>query len=255
MEHSRQEFTDDEAGKQEQLAFDAKNLIAIAEAQSAKLGKVIDPIDFSRREDDDISALRTAIAKEQGKVNPAVQDSGTPAPELSPEQLWLGQLEARFNLLPQLHKNIQWIDVEKSLKADPESMLKLQALDEKGHSMNVFGEENGEFIFASAWDNYEQVSKDHRNIVFDKKAEDNMCNGNATDIAKALGVDLADPKLHEQLIRAIKVNGWAWLKTDEATRKIGAAFHGDHDGVYRNLANYHVDNGSFRAALRVKKIA
>lgn len=196
-------------------------------------------------------------AKEQGEVNPTVQDSGTPALELSPEQLWLGQLESRFNLIPQLHEGVQWTDVEKSLKADPESMLKLQALDEKGHSVNVFGEENGEFIFASAWNNYEQVSKDHRNIVFDRKAEDDLCNGNATDIAKALGVDLADPRLQEQLIIAIQmqVNGWAWLKTDEATRKIGYAFGGYYDCVFNRYPYSHSKGCSFRAALRVKKIA
>lgn len=265
MEHSRQEFESPE----EKLVADAKGLISKAKAQSETLGVTVDPINFAQRADDDISALRAAILKEQGAVNPAVdqtaavQPSKVPTLELSPEQLWLGQLESRFNSIPQLHKNIQWIDVEKSLKADPESMLKLQALDEKGHSMNVFGEEAGEFIFASAWNNYEQVSKDHRNIVFDKKAEyylekhspNERCKGNSMDITNELGVDLADPKLHEQLIRAIRVNGWAWLKTDEATRKLGNAFYGDYYGVSRRYPSVRDNSGSFRAAIRVKKIA
>lgn len=107
------------------------------------------------------------------------------------------------------------MDVETSLKADPESMRKLQALDEKGHKMNVFGEENDEFIFASAWGDYKEVSEDHRNIVFDAEAQRSLaenhpnetCNGNATDIAKVLGVDLADPKFNEKLIKEIR-GGW-----------------------------------------------
>ena len=65
------------------------------------------------------------------------------------KKTWLGDFKSRFDALPQLHKGVQWEDVEKSLKADPESMAKLQALDAKGHAMNVFGEEKGEFIFAS----------------------------------------------------------------------------------------------------------
>jgi len=181
--------------------------------------------------------------------------------ELTPEQIedWLGEFKTRFDALPQLHKGIKFAEVEKSLKADPESMAKLQALDAKGHAMNVFGEESGEFIFASAWDNYEKVSLDHRNIAYDlegqKLAEKNgyKPNGNAVDIAKAMGVVLADPNLHEQLRKAIAVNGGAWLKTDAATRKNGYALDGNSTGIYVSYALNHPDNGSFRAALRVKK--
>jgi hypothetical protein len=185
---------------------------------------------------------------------------------LSPEQQqkFLGPLKSRFDALPQLHRGVQWTDVEKSLKADPESMAKLQALDAKGHKMNVFGEENGEFVFASGWNNVEEVSEDHRNVVFDKEAQEyreekypkKKCNGNATDIVKALGVNLADPKFHEQLRKAVDVDGlaWAWLKTDASTRKSGYAVAGNKIfGIYGDHAREHDDLGSFRASLRVKK--
>jgi hypothetical protein len=181
--------------------------------------------------------------------------------QLSPEQVeakWLGELKTRFDALPQLHKGLQWADVEKALKADPESMAKLQALDAKGHAMNVFGEEKGEFVFASGWDNYEKVSAEHKNITYDLEGElaekqGYKPNGNAVDIVTAMGVDLADPNFHEQLRKAIEVNGWAWLKTDAATRKTGRAFDGDLYGFYKYNASNHIASGSFRAALRVKK--
>lgn len=181
--------------------------------------------------------------------------------ELSPEEVdaFRGELKTRFDALPQLHNGVKWADVEKSLKADPESMAKLQALDANGHAMNVFGEEKGEFIFASGWDNYEKVSAEHRNIAYDlesqKLAEKNGYNpkGNAMDIAKALGVDLADPNFHEQLRKAIEVNGRAWVKTDAATRKSGYAFFGYYGGICKYYAYDYNDDGSFRAALRVKK--
>ena len=183
------------------------------------------------------------------------------------QEKWFRDLKTRFDALTQLHEGIQWTDVEQSLKADPESKRRLMALDAKGHAMNVFGEENGEFIFASAWDRYQQVSPEHRNISFDKEgqklAEEKGAtpNGNAVSIlASIMGVEedeaanyLADTKFHEALRKAININGWTWLKTDEATRKSGLAFYGYLDGVYRDIAHFCDGLGSFRAALRVKK--
>ncbi|MBI4994502.1 DUF4256 domain-containing protein [Candidatus Peregrinibacteria bacterium] len=191
-----------------------------------------------------------------------VQEAEAPTQELSPEQVWFGEFKRRFDALPQLHEGVQWIDVEKSLRADPEATRKLQALDEKGHNMNIFGEENGEFVFASGWGDVNKVSADHKHIVFDEAAQRHpeehclgeSCNGNATDIAKALGVDLADTKFHEQLRRAIAVNGWAWLKTESAIRKTGLAFYGSSFGISGRAAYDHNDFGSLRAALRVKRV-
>jgi len=139
----------------------------------------------------------------------------------------------------------------------PEQLRKLQTLDEKGHNMNVFGEENGEFIFVSAWRDYKKVSPDHRNIAYDLEGQELAKqygynpHGNAVDIIKSIGADLADPKFHEQLRREIAVNGWAWLKTDAATRKTGDAFDGFNDGTTRHAAYFCYADSSFRAALRV----
>jgi hypothetical protein len=210
----------------------------------------------------------------QMELSPVAQESVAPATalkeELSPEQMekkWFRKFKNRFNAIPQLHEGVKFEDVENSLKADPESMRKLMALDEKGHAMNVFGEENGEFIFASAWHNYERVSAEHRNITYDlegqklSEKQGYKPNGNAVSIiAKIMGVKedeasnyLADRKLHKQLINTIRVNGLAWLKTDAATRGGGLALLGDVSGVQLNGAVTHFDDGSFRAVLRVKK--
>jgi hypothetical protein len=128
--------------------------------------------------------------------------------------------------------------------------------------MNVFGEENGEFVFVSAWSNYREVSEDHRNITYDlegqRLAEEQGSppTGNAVDIAKSMGVDLADPKFHEQLWNCVSVNGRAWLKTDDATRKTtGDAFCGRGHGYDPRSASSHIAYCSFRAALRVKKLS
>lgn len=203
----------------------------------------------------------------QDDTHACVVEAKAPTAELSPEQVWIGEFKTRFDDLPHLHKGIQWANVEKSLKVDPESMRKLQALDEKGHNMNVFGEENDEFIFVSGWSDCEKVSLDHRNITHDPEGQKlaekrgSTPNGNAVSIiAKIMGVKedeagnyLADPKFHEQLRREIEVNGWAWLKTDTATRQTGYAFCGGFSGIFRRDAGYRDDYGSFRVELRVKK--
>ena len=186
-------------------------------------------------------------------------------PRLTKEQkAELKLLKTNFDALPQLHEGTNWADVEKALKKSPDAINKLRALDEKGHQMNVFGEENGEFIFVSAWTDVENVSEEHRNICFDadgqKKAEGRgeKPRGNAVDIiAKIMSVDedvarnyLADPKYFEQLSI---IKGWAWLKTDSDTRKTYVAFGGLINGIREYRADPHDDNGSFCAALRVKK--
>jgi len=192
-------------------------------------------------------------------------------PRLTKEQLAeIALLKTNFDALPKLHEGIKWVDVEKALKKYPDTINKLRAFDEKGHQMNVFGEENGEFIFASAWRDYENVSEDHRNICFDAEGQKQAeglgfkPTGNAVDIiAKIMGVQedvardyLADPKYYEQLREAVENNmkGWAWMKTDAYTRKTGSAFDGDYTGVGKNRADSRDVNGSFCAALRVKKV-
>lgn len=176
---------------------------------------------------------------------------------------YLSEFKNRFDEFLQVHVlHSEWADVEKSLRADPEAIAKLYALDEKGHKMNVFSDKNGEFKFVSMWDNCYEVSEKHRNIVFDKEAQDLLakkfpykkCNGNATDLAEELGVDLADPNIYEELREEIKSNGWAWLKTDAAIRKRGVAFVGNPYGVGEDRVSEGDIKGSFRASLRVKKV-
>ena len=245
-------------------------------ARSLREGVPVDELEIREADVERVNELRAGAKKKllamagytsekaAAELQPVLESKGT-TKELSTEEVekaWLGEFKARFDAIPLLHKGIQWIDVEKSLKADPESMAKLQALDAKGHEMNVFGEGNGEFIFASAWDSYEKVSMDHRSIVFDKEAQellerehpDEKCNGNATDMVKALGVDLADPNLNQRLVKEVLVIGWAWFKTDAATRKSGKAFYGNKFEIDKRPADNEHINGSFRAELRVKKV-
>ncbi len=248
--------------RQEELGHHAKSLLQLARDKYGRADVTVsDALDLATREDDDIEGLRRAIAIEikgepeamlEGKTSTT---AATSTVELSPEQAWLNAFKTRFDALPDLHKGIEWSEVEKSLQADPESMGKLQLLDEKGHEMNVFRAKNdGEIQFRTAQTDVTKIAPEHRTIMYDKKAQTDYprygVNGNAEDIAASMGVELADKELYEQF--RVK-NGWVWLKTDAATRKAGAAFYGSNSGIHGNYAYNRAVYCSFCAALRVKK--
>lgn len=196
----------------------------------------------------------------------------------SPEQPWFGQLKAHLRAhfedekLSRLHEGIPWGDVERAINnafnEDPEFIRRLMACEATGHAMNVFGEANDEFIWASGWGDYQAVSEDHQHISYDavgeQQARDSLFNprGNAVSIvARMMDVSeqeatnyLADSKLHEQLRAVIKIIGWAWVKTDDETRKAGYALYSNSGGINSSYANScNFAGGSFRVELRVKK--
>lgn len=276
-EHIRHADGTPDLPEEQRLSIDAKNLIQMAEVQSIRLNRQVDPIILARREDENTAALQAAIDRERQNVSPAVgavmteEEATDRVLEKSPEQQWFADFETRFNdrKLAKLHEGIAWEDVKKCLEADTELVRNLMAFDAKGHRMNVFGEEGDEFIFASAWNEYSEVSPDHRNISFDTEGERFAKklgwnpSGNAVKIiADIIGVKekeaaqyLADPALHMQLLKVIAVNGVAYLKTDAATRAAGGALIGRGYGFSRVYAHYYNDSGSFRAVLRGKKAA
>ncbi len=244
-----------------ELQYDAKNLITLAKAKYNREDVTVsDALDLATRKNDNLEALRKAIAVEiKGEFGMAETVtstmSTTSTPDLSPEQSYLNTFKARFDSLPQLHPGVEWSDVEKSLQADPEAMCKLKTLDEKGFEMNVFRSKNSDEIqFRTAQTDVTKIAAEYRTIMYDKKAQTDYllykANGNAKDIAASLGVEIADAELYEQF--RVK-NGWVWLATDAATRKAGRAFYGNYRGVFKHNAYYHHDDGSFCAALRVKK--
>lgn len=244
--------------RQQQLPDGPTALKIVGRAVGAER-KAVDESDI--REGDFLNkVLKEKVA---GILAIAACDEGDLAqkPELTPEQAYLKQLKINFDSLPQLHKDIQWVDVERSLQKDTESLRKLKAFDDNGHSMNVFGEKNGEFIFVSGWRDYNKVSPQHRNVPYDlegqKLAEGlgRKPTGNALDIAASMDASLSDRKFHRQLGRAIAVNGWAWLKTASGVRETGGAIGGSVYGIHKRGAFSCSDFNSFRVEIRVKKIS
>ena len=255
------------------LAYDAKNLITIAQAQSEKFGKTIDPLTLSRREDDNIEELRTAIAKEQGSVNVAAVtasqsvEAATKAPRiLSPEQAetTLQTLAARFKANEKLHKGVEWTKVKASLEAKPEALWSINEMEKAGHGPDVYNADDNGFDIGTC---SKESPESGRNCVFDEAAEEWMktnrpnerFNGNAVAMAKAMGIDLMDPNLYKDVLQKkgrFDEQTWSWLKTRLSIRSTGIALNGFRFGDVvngsRSYANFHDDNLSWRGSLRVE---
>jgi len=190
------------------------------------------------------------------EIKPLVLALREDFPRLTKEQkAELALLKTRFEALSDLHEGIKWKEVVRALKKSPDAIDKLRALDEKGHQMNVFRAKNdGEIQFRSAQTDARKIEKEHRTIMYDKKAQtdnpDEEANGSAVEIAKSMGIELADGELYEQLRVE---NGWVWLETPADNRKSGHAFSGFYDGINEVAADCHFAYVSFCASLRVKK--
>ena len=220
----------------------------------------------------DPSKVRGEIRKVLGTYLGSYCSKDMEVVERAKLELWLTDLEKHFNAIPELHEGINFADVEKSLRADPVAMKKLFELDKMGHEMNVFGEENGEYIFASGWRDEakimrinEQYFHDNGEFAYDQEYSEyawkNLYNyrlgrvPNAVSLTRSLGVDMADSSLHEKLRKAVPIKGRAWLKTDPALRKEGIILMGYGDGIYEYDANNFVmEFCPFRVAMRVKVV-
>jgi hypothetical protein len=262
--------------------------------RSLREGVPVDELDLRATDSERIYELRGGAKKQllamagytTERATEELSPIAVPNKELEAQEQGkcLGELKRDFDELKALHPNIEWVDVERSLLADKEAIREFGALNAKGHRMTVFGLNNGEFIFASAWTDVEKVAVDHRNIVFDPEAEawlaehfpaEKCNNGSAiAKIMEIMGVEevaarnyLARGELHKQLIEEIGANGWAYLQTDDATRNNGRnnhnprdehpglALYGRYSVVDKNSADNHNDGGSFRAARGVLKVA
>lgn len=192
------------------------------------------------------------------------------------------KLERRFKINMKRHKSIRWEDVKKKIfEASPEKLRSLHEMERNGHEPDVVGydADRGEYLFCSC--SLESPAK-HRNIVYDKAAEewlmankpDEKCDGNAVDIAAAMGIEMLDENQyrnnlqHERLglFSLLNLSGKgkydvstsSWLKTPIEVREKGDACRGHFAtgyhagvGVYTPEAITHEDFVGFRGVLRI----
>lgn len=190
---------------------------------------------------------------------------------LSPEEKarLLEILRERFEANMVRHKGMKWKDVLAKLEARADMEKKLWCLSEmekNGHEPDVVDQNpaTGQYLFFSC---SEETPAGHRNIVYDRAAEewlkkerpDTVFKGNAVDIAAGMGVEMLDEEQYMKLqsVGNFDRKTWSWVKTPPSVRETGAALHGyrgdDYVGVYHGFA--YVRSGlrtrAFRAVVGV----
>jgi hypothetical protein len=238
----------------------------IASADGATVEDLGTHPDLKLRPGDDRDVIIASVRETSARINKFTIVESKPeettvtldpikSTELSPElTAGLEQIHKDFDSLPLLHPGIEWADVEKSLRVDQATLRELIEDNKDGFSMNVFGEEDGSFHFASAWTDYRNIKSEYRNIIFDKEANPAFNGRNAVAIANDRRAKMSPRSINQQLIIATSnISGWCWYETDEATRKSGDAVFGYDLGVVKISPNCRDTDGSLRFSRRVKK--
>ncbi|MDN3724797.1 DUF4256 domain-containing protein [Aequorivita sp. SDUM287046] len=169
-------------------------------------------------------------------------------------------LQTRFEKNTSRHKGIKWEDVETKLKANPDKLISLDAMEETGGEPDVVGQDKktGEYLF---YDCAEESPKGRRSICYDRAGwesrKEHRPDNTAIDMAEEMGIDL----LTEEEYRELQTLGnfdsktSSWLKTPESIRKLGGAIFGDYRFgnvfVYHNGAQSYYAARGFRGGLKV----
>jgi hypothetical protein len=172
----------------------------------------------------------------------------------------LATLKTRFTNAPRRHQGIEWSDVESRLKAQPDTLDILSAMEQSGGEPDVIGRDTktGEITFC---DCAAESPAGRRSLCYDRAALDsrkeNKPVGTAVDMASTLGIEL----LTEDEYRALQTLGEfdrktsSWVKTPSTIRKLGGAIfcdrRYDHVFVYHNGAESYYAARGFRGQLRV----
>jgi len=161
--------------------------------------------------------------------------------KLTPEQheKLLATLKTRFEANMNRHKGMEWSKVQARLEARPEKMWSLNEMERTKGEPDVveYDEKTGEYVF---FDCSRNSPEGRRDIAYDKQAEElfakleppRKCNGNAVDLAKAMGIEILDSS---QYMLLQKIDPWhdiedawgnSWVKTPDDIRNKGRAYIG-----------------------------
>lgn len=189
--------------------------------------------------------------------------------DLETKMALLVKLERRFYTNMKRHREAEWPNVQRSLKADPIKLWSLQQMENAGHAPDVYLEDYGAYTFGTC---SEEAPVVHSNIVFDAEAEahlrerypEALCNGNAVVIAETMGINVMDEPHYRylQTLGRFDIDTWNWLKPLYAVRRRGRALAGTRTGenkrevVVVSEANVddHERDGAFRGSLKVAKV-
>lgn len=231
------------------LGFDSTNL-ALRELETGR------PTECRRRKDDKdlikaIIGARRALGitmsgvptlsepeyrETESSLAPEEEELILPEPSLTPEEaeLTLQKLEVRFQNNVDLHEDLEWSKVKRSLEAKPEALWSIKQMEEAGHKPDVYDFDETGFCIGTC---SEEVPESSRGCMYDRAAlqylrrrtrrdvfEDHLPElkrkGNAEEMAKAMRINLMDAKGYHvlQQKRTLDKETASWLLTDYTFR-------------------------------------
>ena len=170
------------------------------------------------------------------------------------------ELQARFEKNMHRHKGLKWADVEARLKAHPEKLRALDAMEETGGEPDVVGHDKkaGSFIFM---DCSAESPKGRRSICYDRAGlesrKEHRPANSAMDMAAKMGIEMLTEEQYRELqkLEAFDLKTSSWVLTPPAMRKLGGALfcdrRFDHVFTYHNGAQSYYGGRAFRGVLRV----
>lgn len=200
----------------------------------------------------------------------STKGGGKPIPKivtslkLSPGQReeLLETLKVRFERNMDRHKGLEWSKIQPRLKAQPEKLASLHAMEGSGGEPDVVGfdRKTNEYIF---YDCSAESPAGRRSICYDRKGQDEREKkgvhpaGNAVDLAAAMGIELLNEDQYRKLqqLGEFDTKTESWIQTPVDIRKLGGALfcdrRYDHVFVFHNSAPSFYAARGFRGSLRV----
>ena len=175
------------------------------------------------------------------------------------EQL-LHILETRFEQHQSRHQGITWAEVEAKLRAKPDVLKTLDAMESTGGEPDVIGQDKdaGTFIFC---DCSPESPAGRRSLCYDQEALDarkeNKPAGSAMQAAAAMGIELLSEARYRDLqkLGEFDLKTSSWVRTPDAVRKLGGALFCDRRYgqvfVYHNGAESYYGARGFRGMVKV----
>ncbi len=172
----------------------------------------------------------------------------------------LSILKTRFENNRIRHENLEWINIESKLKANPEKLWSLNEMENTGGEPDVvaYDDTTGEYLF---FDCAPESPNGRRSFCYDAEAlasrKEHKPKNNVIDSAKSMGIELLSEEQYKMLQQFGKFDTKtsSWLRTPSEIRKLGGAIFGDfrygNVFVYHNGAESYYASRAFRGSLSV----
>lgn len=188
-----------------------------------------------------------------------MKSTGKTIPAQAKESL-LQTLQLRFEKNMHRHKALKWTDVFKKLQKNEQALWSLNEMEQTGGEPDVTHYDAAKDCFVFT-DCSAESPAERRSLCYDKAAlnsrKENKPQGNAVDMAAAMGIRLLSETEYKQLqeLGDFDTKTSSWLLTPDSIRKMGGAIFGDKRYgtcfIYHNGASSYYAARGFRGRIEV----